>query len=73
MVEWDRNGSKLSMEESEYENVTLTMDDYLYEFYRGVGLQAGIAAEQVMSDTLFKLAGELALNALDKKKAEPPR
>ncbi len=54
-------------------NVTLTIDDCLYEFYRKVSLQAGVAVEQVMSDTLFKLAGELALNALDKKKAEPLR
>ncbi len=48
--------------------VMLTVDDYLYDFYRKVGIQAGIAVEQVMADALFKLAGELALNALDKKK-----
>ena len=45
------------------------MDDYLYDFYRKVGIQAGgIAAEKVMADALFKLAGELSLNALDNKK-----
>lgn len=49
--------------------ITLTMDDYLYDFYRKVGIQAGgIAAEKVMADALFKLAGELSLNALDNKK-----
>lgn len=49
--------------------ITLTMDDYLYDFYRKVGIQAGgIATEKVMADALFKLAGELSLNALDNKK-----
>ena len=50
--------------------VTLTIDDYLYDFYRKVGIQAGgIAVEKVMADALFKLAGELSLNALDNKKS----
>ena len=48
--------------------VTLMVEDYLYEFYRKVGINAGgIKPEKVMSDALFKLAGELSLNALDKK------
>ena len=48
-------------------SVTLNVPEYVYEFYRKVGLVAGIPAEQVMSDSLFKLAGELSLNALEKK------
>ena len=40
--------------------VTISMDDYLYEFYCTVGTQAGgIKPEKVISDALFKLAGEL--------------
>lgn len=49
--------------------VTITVEDSLYEFYRKVGAGAGgIRTEQVMADALFKLAGELSLNALHKKR-----
>jgi len=45
------------------------VEDYLYDFYRKVGQQAGgLPVEKVMSDALFKLAGELSLNALGKQK-----
>ena len=45
------------------------MEEYLYEFYRRVGKQAGgVKPETVMADALFKLAGELSLQAIDKKK-----
>ena len=37
-------------------------------FYERIAFQAGRDVEQVLSDTLFKLAGELALEALHKKK-----
>ena len=48
--------------------VTITVEDFIYEFYKRVGEQAGgILPEQVMSDALFKLAGELSLNAIHKK------
>ena len=50
--------------------VTITVEDYLYEFYRKVGANAGKKPEKVMADALFKLAGELSLNALDKKQRE---
>ena len=34
--------------------VTVQVEDYLYDFYRKVGQQAGgIAVEKVMADTLF--------------------
>lgn len=49
--------------------VTLKVPDYVFTFYAEVGKKAGgIPAEKVMSDALFKLAGELSLNAIDKKK-----
>ena len=48
--------------------ITNTMDDYLYNFYSRVGETAGgIPPEKVMADALFKLAGELSLNAIHKK------
>ena len=48
--------------------VSIMIDDFLYEFYRKVGENAGgISPETVMSDSLFKLAGDLSLNALKSK------
>ena len=49
--------------------VTITIEDYLYRFYKQIGQNAGgISTEQVMADALFKLAGELSLEALHKRK-----
>lgn len=49
--------------------VTLNIPEYLFSFYERVGKTAGgISAEKVMEDTLFKLAGELSLNALHNEK-----
>ena len=48
--------------------VTIELDDYLYEFYKKVGSGAGRTAEQVMSDMLFRFAGESSLRAIDQKK-----
>ena len=47
--------------------ITIQIPDYLYEFYRKVGQQTGLPVEQVVCDALFKLAGELSLEALHKK------
>ncbi len=44
------------------------MEDYLYEFYRKIGSQAGRTAEEVMADALFRFAGESSLRAIQKKK-----
>ena len=44
--------------------VTLFLDDTTAEFYARVALAAGEQVETVLSDALFKLAGELSLNAL---------
>ena len=49
--------------------LTIQIPDYVYEFYRKIGQQAGLPVEQVVSDALFKLAGELSLEALHKKGA----
>ena len=49
--------------------VTIAVEDYLYEFYRKVGQSAGgLSTEQVMSDALLKLADELSLDAISKSK-----
>lgn len=48
--------------------VTLLVDEAAYALYARVGQAAGgLSPEQVMADALFKLAGELSLQALDKK------
>ena len=48
-------------------HVTITLEDSLYNFYRKIGENVGIEPERVMADALFKLAGELSLNAVHKK------
>ena len=46
---------------------TITLDQSVERFYRRVARAAGLPLEQVLSDALYKLAGELALEALAKK------
>ena len=47
--------------------VTLLLEPNVALFYSRVAAAAGISLEQVLSDTLFKLAGELSLEALRSK------
>ena len=54
-------------------SVKIKVDNVVYEFYQKVGQQAGIPVEQVMSDALFKLAGELSLNAIHKREGQLPQ
>ena len=50
--------------------VELQLEDYLYEFYKKIGENAGgRTPEQVMSDALLRLAGGLSLKVLKEKKA----
>ena len=42
----------------------IPLDEATEEFYASVARAAGLPIEQVLRDTLFKLAGELALEAL---------
>lgn len=64
-----RNVIKNEEREVKVKKVTVQVEDCLYDFYRKVGQQAGdIPVEKVMADALFKLAGELSLNALGKQK-----
>lgn len=51
--------------------VTLFVPEYLFVFCEKVGKTAGgLSPEKVMSDALFKLAGELSLNAIHKQGSE---
>ena len=47
--------------------ITLTLEPAVALFYTRVALAAGVSLEQVLSDALFKLAGELSLEALQEK------
>jgi hypothetical protein len=44
--------------------VTLTLEPAVALFYTRIALRVGKPLEQVLSDALFKLAGELSLEAL---------
>ena len=44
--------------------VTLTLEPAVALFYTRIALRVGNPLEQVLSDALFKLAGELSLEAL---------
>ena len=44
--------------------ITLKLDPALVLFYTRVAATAGVSLEQVLRDALFKLAGELSLEAL---------
>ena len=44
--------------------VTIFLDTEVEEFYRQLAEAVGLPLEQVLSDALFKLAGELSLEAI---------
>lgn len=50
-------------------NFTITLDAATASFYGHVAEYAGLPQEQVLSDALYKLAGELSLEALHQKSA----
>ena len=47
-------------------SVTLTLDPAVAAFYIEVAKQAQLPLAQVLSDALFKLAGEISIEALRK-------
>lgn len=51
-------------------SVTIHIDPAVVTFYTRVAQQAQIPLEQVLSDALFKLAGELSLCALEKSHSQ---
>ena len=46
--------------------ITLLLDPAVVLFYTNISNQVKLPLEQVLSDALFKLAGELSLEALQK-------
>ena len=44
--------------------VTLSLDPAIYLFYTRIAFCSGKTLEQVLTDALFRLAGELSLEAL---------
>ena len=44
--------------------VTLSLEPAVVRFYAHIAQIAGLPLEQVLSDSLFKLAGELSLESL---------
>ncbi len=48
---------------------TVALDPSVESFYRRIAAQAELPVEVVLSDTLFKLAGELCLEAISRKTA----
>ncbi len=44
--------------------ITLQLEPAVALFYTRIAASAGVPLEQVISDALFKLAGELSLEAL---------
>ena len=48
--------------------ITLSLEPAVALFYTRVALAAGVSLEQVLTDALFKLAGELSLEALKENK-----
>ena len=44
--------------------VTLQLENTLALFYKRIAISSSLTLEQVLSDALFKLAGELSLQAI---------
>ena len=49
--------------------ITLTLEPAVALFYTRIALSTGKSLEQVLSDALFKLAGELSLEALQRNES----
>ena len=45
--------------------ITLTLEPIVVLFYTRIANSLGLTLEQVLSDALFKLAGELSLESLE--------
>ena len=52
--------------------ITLHLEPSVALFYSRIASAAGIPLERVLSDALFKLAGELSLQALKQNNFEKP-
>ena len=52
------------------QQVTLILEPTVALFYTKVAESAGLTLEQVLTDALFKLAGELSLEAIHNKSSD---
>ena len=52
--------------------ITLRLDPDLFLFYARIAATAGVPLPQVLSDALFRLAGELSLEALKRSRQNDP-
>ena len=50
--------------------ITLLLEPAVALFYKRIGESAGVTLEKVLQDALFKLAGELSLEAIYAKDRE---
>ena len=50
------------------EEFLIRLDPSTAQFYDRIAQTAGLPTEQVLQDALFKLAGELSLEALSRKR-----
>ena len=56
------------------QDITIRLDPYVVHFYQQIADIYGFSLEQVLGDALFKLAGELSLEAIRtcEKRQYPP-
>lgn len=55
------------------QDITIRLEPYVVYFYQQIADIYGFSLEQVLHDALFKLAGELSLEALlASEKRQPP-
>ena len=47
--------------------ITITLEPAVLRLYAHIATVSGLSVEQVLSDALFKLAGELSLEAMQSK------
>jgi len=52
------------------QQVTLILEPSVALFYTKIAASAGLSLEQVLADALFKLAGELSLEAIHNKSSD---
>ncbi len=58
-------------EKQKMKEIKLQVEDYVYEFYKNIGICAGgKSTEQAMTDALFRLAGEMSMNAINEKEKQ---
>lgn len=67
MLQWIYKNFHKEGKEHKMTQYTVNLSPETAHFYEMVAQSAGRSTEQVLSDALFKLAGELSLEALHKK------